>query len=195
APSDYVWFSYDIQLLVLEFWDAVAFYDPFTGTDGDPPDPLNWLDISSGSSYIEIWDNKLHQVLVSGTFTSAGVQLVPDVGDEDFDVIVDYDIATGPAVDFWSLQFTANDNNNTLATIIRGYYADVVTGHQYRTWEWDDGSGGYFGDILTSDVAGKLRITRVGTTWTTYYWNGSAWIQNHQFTQTTSLDNVTITIR
>ena len=91
----------------------------------------------------------------------------------DFDVVVDYDLVTYPNSSYWGLDLVVWDEEGEGGSMVRGWYGQ----QEYRTWENNSGWQGT--GNTTTDTVGKLRFTRVGTQWTTYWWNGSSWSQNH----------------
>lgn len=91
----------------------------------------------------------------------------------DFDIQWDFD-CTGSAHTlswYFGLIMVATSGNNI--SLWRTYNG----ADRYRST-----IGGSTNDDATSDHTGKLRITRVGSQITTYYWNGTGWTQLRQVT-------------
>jgi hypothetical protein len=138
-----------------------------------------------GAPAVTLQSNKL-DILKAGGSSNARVNLIPDIGNGDFDIQADWEIIQDPAVDFWYTHMSAWDQNSymgnlgTFLFMARGYWAGL--GHQYRTWVYDNGVFNWFNPIATAHTSGKFRITRVGTTWTTYYHDGVSWVLHYQHT-------------
>lgn len=180
---------------------APEFFDGFTGVDGDAPDATYWSTTVSGTSTIAIQDNELEMYMgpvagVGGDYVYC--DFIPEISG-DLDVQFDYELIDFENEDFWSIQFGISQADFTSMTLIRGYYNDFasdVEGQQYRTYQYDPTLGyGYFNDELTEHNSGKLRITRIGKVWTSYYWDGSDWVEHYQFTATNDSTDATIRIR
>jgi hypothetical protein len=92
----------------------------------------------------------------------------------DFDVQVDYNIVSngsGPSDGGLALQAVMDWNNYT-------YVRRRMFGSGSPNWDKDvrnNGSYVSYASVGGATVSGKLRITRVGSTVTSYYWTGSAW--------------------
>jgi hypothetical protein len=92
----------------------------------------------------------------------------------DFDVQVDYNIVSngsGPTDGGIVIQAVMDWNNYT-------YARRRMFGSGNPNWDKDvrnNGSWGSYASVGGATASGKLRITRVGSTVTSYYWTGSAW--------------------
>jgi hypothetical protein len=156
--------------------------DVFTGTNGSTPNTAIWDNSIPVGATLDIQSNQLRLV------TSGSVSAIPSIISlgsfpSDFDVQVDYNLVTYPSTNFWDVGINAIiDGLTNNFGAYRHYW--VAGGHRYSSW------GGQFSETLvgstipTSDTSGKLRITRVGNVFTSYYWNGSAWVQIAQTTIT-----------
>jgi hypothetical protein len=139
-----------------------------------------------GIPTVTIQSNKL-SVRKSSGGSNARVNLIPDIGNGDFDIQVDWETFEGPAINEWYIHMSTWDQYGTFGFdgmfmfIARGYWGGQ---HAYRTWVYQDGGpGGWWNTVVTTDTFGKFRITRVGDVWTSYYWNGTSWTLHHQEAQ------------
>jgi hypothetical protein len=92
----------------------------------------------------------------------------------DFDIQIDFDVLVGPSTDNWTfiLRMLVNDATSSYAMIGREYNDNT---NQYAALIKTNGSFGTKTKVGASGTDGKLRITKVGTTVTFYFWNGSDW--------------------
>lgn len=151
--------------------------DDFTGDDGDPVDSNLW-DISgiriNGDPVIN--NNRVRISIQSGIKDSSQLKTKYSVSG-DFDVRVD-----------WNLIGTVS--SDSIYTRLGGY-AD--NGHSFSFYyqrtggAWGFSSQTYEGSSYVSEAttavtytSTKLRLTRVGNLWTSYYWNGSSWVLHRQ---------------
>jgi len=182
-----------------------VFFDSFTDDNDSAPDTNYWNVTVSGTSTCTIQDNQLEQYVgpVGGSSPLGDYvycDFIPEVNG-DLDIQVDYELLDYPNEDFWSIQMIVGQADFTSLTMARGYYSDFasdVSGQQYRTYMYDPDPGvddGWMNDELTEHKLGKLRVTRVGKVWTSYYWDGSEWIEHFQFTATTVSTDVTVKLR
>lgn len=185
---------------------APNFFESFTGDNDSAPDTDHWDVTVSGTSTCEIQDNQLQMYIgpVGGPGGGGGDLAYCDFIDGvsgDLDISFDYELLDYPNEDFWSIQLGVSQADFTSLTLVRGYYSDyasTIEGQQYRTYRYDPDPGvddGYFNDELTMHKSGKMRITRVGKVWTSYYWDGSEWVINHQFTAVNVSTDATVTVR
>lgn len=96
----------------------------------------------------------------------------------DFDVQVNFAAYTASGDEITALMFVANNVNgaggsNDFQIQRRGN----VSGGRYEAAREQSGVWASLGTFTTSDVSGKLRITRVSGTLSGYRWTGSAWVQ------------------
>lgn len=179
------------------------FFESFTGDNDSAPDTDYWTVTVSGTSTCDIQDNQLrHYVGPVGGVSPLGdfsfCDLIPEVSG-DFDIQVDFELIDYPNEDQWGLQMIIGQADFTTLTFARGYYNDYgssVEGQQYRSYRYDPVlGGGWFNDELTTHKSGKMRTTRVGKVWTTYYWDGSEWVEHYQFTATNDPTDVAVKLR
>lgn len=100
----------------------------------------------------------------------------------DFDVQVDFSLLNWPTQNYHTVRFAAMDlpqGPASLVGIYRNSYAGE--GYQFRT------ASGVITDMPVNDLAGKMRLVRVGTIMSAYYWNGTAFISLGS-AQTTTAD-------
>ena len=135
----------------------------FDGNNGDSPDDSLW-EIVDGD--VQINNDKV-RVTQSGTTQSSIWSKFQLSG--DFDVSVDFDSIVLPnangAVGVFSL--VDSQSYNTWCQIGHGF-----SQYRYYFTGYTGTSSKYF---ATSDMSGKLRITRTGSSSTMYKWNGSGW--------------------
>jgi len=148
--------------------------DTFSGTDTDPPDPTKWLDGGGGGAG-QIQSNKLRLSVGSGSTQSKNYYGTYKL-QGDFDVQVDYDIILGPSTQNWffSLSISTDEpswTNKNRANLYRQYSG----AHRFE-WQTYDVSYHTEANPTNSATSGKLRITRVGSTWTAYYDVGGGWV-------------------
>ena len=157
--------TYDVRELPPE-----DYRDAFTGTNGSSPDTTKWSSIGSNTT---IQNNKCNQPIAQG-FGNSGTYCYWDFSDVggsitgNFDVQVDFELITYPNTSFWGAQLVVADTDGEGCSNVRGWYGS----QRYYVWI---NNQGWTANTGTSDVTGKLRVTRVGTTWTCYKWNGSSW--------------------
>ena len=157
--------------------------DDFTGANGSSPDTTKWEFVGTTTS---IQSNKLNMSLGAGA-SNADTQAhwIPEDIVGNFDIQVDFDLVTYPATSYWGAQLGVEDIDGEGCSLVRGWYGQ----HDYRTWE---NGAAWQGIVVTTDTSGKLRVTRVGTVWTTYTWNGSSWDTNHTWDPGTAGDVDTV---
>lgn len=107
--------------------------------------------------------------------------------DGDFDVQVDFSLTTYPDTNGWycSLDIIADSDSTLFARATRQYNG----AQRYAGVLYDPTSSQV--TSATSDTIGKLRITRVGNTFSTYYWNGSSFTLLKSATHTTNTESTT----
>ena len=165
------------------------FSDTFTFADTDA-DTWKWENIkldygTSSEFYVNISDGKLNMridVVVFDEYGDNNIVLKDVMLTGDFDVQVDYldwDNANGSAF-YDGLVFS--DSKNWEGSMAFGVYRyhDVIAedndGYMGASWT------GTTTNIATADTSGKMRVTRIGTQWTYYYWDnvGLDWVQIQQ---------------
>jgi hypothetical protein len=110
-----------------------------------------------------------------GTGSYSSVDLKAETED-NFDVQVDFDISTTPSANAWDISLlTYSDGFDDLLRMEISYESGSK---KYRArYKAGGGSLNTLGTSATSDTNGKLRITRNGTLFRAYYWNGSSWTE------------------
>jgi len=92
----------------------------------------------------------------------------------DFGVQVDYEIVSaGAGPTDGGLYFFAIMDLNNMVFFRRHMWTAQTYDYQVKN------NGGWvnYAQAATADTSGKMRITRVGSTVSVYYWNGSSWVQ------------------
>ncbi len=164
---------------------------------------IDWGDYEDVGAWVETFDGleekwqyigaktgiengKLNMPLGSGE-SNADTQAywVNDNFPGNVDVQVDFELITWPNSSFWSAQLVVADTDGEGCSLVRGYYGT----QRYYVWE---NNSGWQANTSTSDVTGKLRVTRVGTTWTCYKWNGSSWDTLHSWDPGTAAPITTV---
>jgi TolB protein len=160
----------------------IPYLDTFSDTRIDP----FWHSILSGTgSHLAQTNGRLEE-----TFAADAAQGGPynnidaHVGSNcklagDFDVQADYNLLAWPAANGVQVALNAFEPGSQ---VLR---ESQVWGEQYGTWIPPT-----FSSVLTSDLSGSLRLTRVGTTITGYYRNGLTWVP--VASGTTTLDDATL---
>ena len=165
--------------------------DDFTGANGSSPDTVKWRNIGSGCT---IQNNKLNITLAPGEGNSNSNMYwrFEDNGGPEFisgniDVQVDFEV-TGTG-SFWGAQLIVEDLDGEGCSHVRGWYG------RQQYWTWVNGVG-WQADIAAAS-SGKLRVTRVGNTWTTYRNEGAGWLVNHTWTTATAgkIDRIDLYLR
>jgi len=154
----------------LEYWDVD---DVFTGTDDDPPNSDLWS-LSGTQRDPYILSNSLRTWLEA---TSSDLQKATSIWrlSGDFDIQADFNLISQPISGVRWTGFVIDSVGTTTgqALILRRY----DTGEQYAYNQSVSGSWGTLSTTGTTDSSGQLRVTRVGSTLTSYFWSGSSWTQ------------------
>ena len=146
--------------------------DTFTGPNGTPPDSALWTKEGTGSA--SVTNNKMRLSIADGY--SEGSNLNTDGiyhACGDFDVQIEWNnIGGNPSTDTLYTYLAARTHETDRRVYL--YYAWYPGGWGFLTQTYD-GSG--HGEDLTyvAHNPTKLRIKRVGSTWSTYKWDGSNW--------------------
>ena len=136
--------------------------DDFTGSNGEAPNSALW-EVSGPE--VTINNNKLQSSSSTSTFCSASFHI-----SGDFDIQSDWD-STFATTDPVFLALRVTFLNSDRFQISRRYDSNIYAAHSYESGWTQRGSS-----VGTSDSSGKFRLTRVGTTMSAYYWNGSTWV-------------------
>lgn len=137
--------------------------DSFTGPDGDPPEPDRWSLVGSP----DIQSNKCRLTTASGEERITSRFLLRG----DFDIQIDFDLVDYPATEGWNSSLRVRNPTNGYWIIANRKYH---TSHYYQC-SYFDGTQHHGTVYSTSDITGKLRLARSGSTVTAYKWNGSSW--------------------
>jgi hypothetical protein len=154
--------------------------DDFTGDNGSAPNSDLWVISVAGPNTITIDNNRLKHVSYSGN-GSNGIWSVFRLSG-DFDVQVDFDITGSPLGNYYGcgLQFYMKESSpDDLAQM---YIDTNSSGRRYvanirLSGSWSD----FMAHAETSDVVGKVRMTRVANTFYGYYWNGASWTSHGSY--------------
>jgi len=155
--------------------------DDFTGADGSSPDPAKWT-ILAGSP--EIQSNKLWL----GASSSNQIIALPDEVTSDYDIQVDYELDSAPAINGWTLFLRATSGNNHVEVSCGS------DGNRYKYWfryydgSWHNRSIGSYPSLAD----GKLRLKRTGNVFNAYIWLNGAWRDRGNITFMEPFEGVTI---
>lgn len=158
----------DIRSILTELDYGVVTGDDFTGVNGEAPNTYLWSPIT-GSLSIE--SNKLRSVITNAIQNNKTGSNFKISG--DFDIQVDYTLVSVTSIDTWNVRlyaFTENYDDNI--DIARRYGSGDFYFDSYNV----DGGGYTTNSTATTNTTGKLRLRRVGSTVTSYYWGGSDWV-------------------
>lgn len=147
---------------------------PWTETFLPEPSITRWR-YSTGTNKPFIYNNKLRLVADSTTY-SPGINSSYLING-DFDMEIEYSLAQQGNSTWgfnFSLFFPAINTDTEYMVRMR---RDYDTSARYLFDGFNNGS--YFSNTAsaTGNTSGKLRLTRVNSVFTGYYWNGSSWTQ------------------
>lgn len=148
----------------LNYTDSVD--DDFTGNNNDSPNNKLWTNnypncIKNDKIHFNL-STKSHPVIASKYRLSG-----------NFDIQVDYDLEQYPASDRWYCTLKVTNTNTGEYWAIRRNYEG---GHEYSNLYYNgDSTWTHNGRISTNDTTGKLRLKRLNSTITGYYWHVSSW--------------------
>ena len=153
--------------VVFDELNRQSVYDDFTGVDGDLPSGLLWDTSAIGTGKIQgnsYYSNAASYI--TSLFSVSG----------DFDVEVELEDISHNAAKSWEVRLQAIvDNSNSLHFGL-GYTgtscsssAKAYFGYKQVAGSWTEN-----GCVLTSNNIGRVKITRVGTVFQTYYLNASS---------------------
>jgi hypothetical protein len=177
--------NYDNFKIDNAVYDPAEVDDTFTGTNGDPPDPLKWDTILGVSPTIQ--SNALE------FDTSSGVQIVESKYhiSGDFDIQTDFNLSSSPATNSWSLGLRVQvDDDNHFSTRI-----EYDTARNYKKFAENGGAIEGATTESTTDTAGQLRITRVDDDFAGYYWDAGSWNQIGTDQTVSGMSGGTVSIR
>jgi hypothetical protein len=164
--------------------------DFFTGSNGEAPNTTLWDEVDPNNN-LSIYNNKLRY---SGTDAPADYRITSKTAflTGDFIVFVDFDITTinTPSTNINAVHFIFGDNIPTVFTdyVLIGIQKTVAGDLLYVV---NDPTGTL--SYHTSDMSGKFKLKRTGSTLKGYIWNGTLnqyeWDGNtagHTFSHTSS---------
>lgn len=158
-------------------------YDQFTGPDLSPPNPALW---SIVTQKVRLLNNKMN--LLMDSTPNPEVDLIPVLGPGDFDIESEYEILQNVGSGDWYVVMSGWDQaavgfcNGTYVGVMRGQWAGVDL---YRLYYCSGSTIAYGVSVVTTDVSGKLRLGRVGSVWTAYYWGPGYWVPIDSWIQVT----------
>lgn len=141
----------------------------FTGSNGAAVgSPWTFNGAGTETDFFDIQSNALRVRTVNlesqgNRFLDNDLRLIGD-----FDIQVDFDTTGTPAQNHWYVGFGVKQTGETTVS----YYVYYNSGTYYRLYY---GSGS---DIARSEIDGKLRIVRRGSTLYFYYWSSGAWVEH-----------------
>lgn len=148
--------------------------DDFTGTDGDAPRSDLWEDLNPvGSAVMQITDNTL-AFSISSAIAARNVRLSHKLSG-DFDIQVDFSLGTADLQDIWNVWLIATTDDevtdgklsiNITHNGVVKYLSNIMVGS----------TANYAQTGTITELIGKLRIVRSGTTGYAYYWD-DGWVQ------------------
>jgi hypothetical protein len=147
--------------------------DDFDGNDGDPPNSDLWEEFEPG---VTIQDNKL-ELHSDSTDAFEYVKSVFDVFG-NFEAQVDYELIDYPSAHQWQCALAVRlvDEDPFIEYRISRLYSTVY-GHRYVAQDNVGGSWLVRQTFITTDISGKFRMYRNGTSLRCYYWSGTSWAQ------------------
>jgi hypothetical protein len=170
------------------FWDTFT-GDDFTGTNGDLPNETVWTvqDGAGSGNIVRIFNNALRSSLAGDlstfTLTTSTFDLTGD-----FDIQIDWDVDTGPAVNNWgfSLRVEITDGPGVgYSCLLSRLYA---AGQKIRYTRINPGTT--VSDVGTVVTSGKFRFTRVAGAFQGFHDVGGGWVNSYPaafFTDTNDL--------
>jgi hypothetical protein len=131
--------------------------DDFTGSDGDPPNPILWTE-DGGTSYFKIDSNSLYasgsdmNKILRSTFRVTG----------NFEIEIDWEALQAPSSDEWRIGFwvtqEGSDGNTDYFSLFRTYNGINRIISNYK----DGGIWGSISHYLTEVTSGKFKFVRTG---------------------------------
>jgi len=148
---------------------SVTISDSF---DGDIVDPTIWQPITTDDN-LSIVEQGGQLVITVGANAQPGGQY--DGIDAHVGTRCDWSGNFDARVDYTLLEWPAKDN---VFVGLNAIYADSAVGRQFHP-QWGDEYTGWVtpngASVPLPDMSGRLRITRVNTLETTYFWHNGAW--------------------
>jgi hypothetical protein len=165
----------EVAVVIPRFPRSDNFDDGYT-------DPLQWSLSESGGTSIEETNGRIEIEVPSSASGSSFVASISSICNltGDFDVQVDYELLEWPANAGVRMGLIAHNRSSG-----RCYFFNDFT-------QQDSFFADHNGSIQTAPATGttgKLRITRVGNQWTSYYWDGATWQVTHTTSATVTSDH------
>lgn len=148
---------------------------------GDGNIAPSWMDISTCGTASESGGQLILDKIPGCPGTSFVIVISNYQVCGDFDVQIDFDLASWPSPTI--ARFAVLGVRDAVTGVglnierFRNAFTEPCTPFldSYKSWS-DNSSNCVSTFVSTSDMQGKFRITRAGTTFTSYYWNGSSWV-------------------
>jgi len=159
--------GFDASDLFSEYMD----FDPsddFTSQDNNEINLNRWIVTGNAS----IKDNQLN-LKADATTTTSRVESAYRLRG-DFDIQMDFEVVSGPSVDRWDLGIEMRVDTHQYN--LWRHYRNGYGNHAYQAWRYNGSSWTSGGSIPTTDLTGKLLVTRSNSTIKQYYWNGNSWV-------------------
>jgi hypothetical protein len=161
--------DFRMALVAVFLSSSCLFWAPSLLANTNFNDTNLWTTVSSGAGFVATPNGSQLDITVP-TVSNGHAGVVSNFTiSGDFDMQVSYSLVNWPTTDGIDvgLEFSKTDGS-----LIAGVGRTDLSGDAYGTE-----IPGYLAPITeaTSDTSGKLRITRVGNTITTYYWLSGAW--------------------
>ena len=146
---------------------TIPWTETFTGVNGAAPNTDNWTAGWDGAG--EIQNNLLEQDFTGAT---RGKAIFNWWVTGDFNIYVDFDAATTPTNNgfYYTLSATVSPSPSLTRYQISRAYSAGLGGHKMYASPYLEGVN-QGGQLTNSVDSGKLRIARVGSNWTCYYYS------------------------
>jgi len=170
------WLLAGVLCLSAPMANAISYSDDF---DSGVIDPGWWTATAEGGSTLEAVNGRIEMTQGSGGFAAMG--LVPPVSG-DFTATVDYTLLGWPAANLERVvlnAFYSPTEQLAIERISDPQYDPTRVGEVYLT----DFTGQGILGTPTTDLAGRLRLERIGDTVQGAYWNGAGWSVIGTFSQ------------
>lgn len=151
--------------------------DDFTGVSGSAPNTALWTDVSTGNWQID--NNRLKVVSDTWDVLRSNYML-----SGDFDIQIDFDCSSSASTNDRLTRLWVTDADVIRHFMAQGYQASTL---RYISNYYESGWGTQQ-NTTTTDTSGKFRLVRIGTTITSYYWDGSSWVSQTSHTYSTAPD-------
>jgi hypothetical protein len=154
------------------FFDELTFTgDDFTGANGTAPNLWSYI---VGTPTIQ--SNKLRFSTLTNNDEIESVFKISG----DFDIQIDFDLVTYPAVDNWNFALRLWNEAKTKGMTLERRFDDP-TGHMIKTFDYTGSWVEQDSDTIAI-TSMKFKHVRSGSTTTSYYWDGSQWVLTYAST-------------